>query len=72
MFENATKEDLVTVLHEIGEAVDSDLGILELKQKLLSCKAYLEDEEFVCDFLETTHALRVPLKAFYEFVWHDT
>ncbi|GFW38775.1 hypothetical protein TNCV_3881421 [Trichonephila clavipes] len=53
MFENATKEDSVTVLHKMGETVDSDLGILELKQKLLQCKAYLEDEEFVCDVLAT-------------------
>ncbi|GFS46947.1 hypothetical protein TNIN_63471 [Trichonephila inaurata madagascariensis] len=30
-----------------------DLGIQELKQKLLSCKAYLEDEEFDCNFLDT-------------------
>ncbi|GFY53130.1 hypothetical protein TNIN_187271, partial [Trichonephila inaurata madagascariensis] len=54
MFENATKEDLVKVLCEMGETVGSDLQILELKQKLLSCNAYLEDEEFVCDFLDTT------------------
>ncbi|GFY79734.1 hypothetical protein TNIN_393441 [Trichonephila inaurata madagascariensis] len=54
MIEKATKEDLVTVLHEIGETVDSDLGILELKQKLLLCKTYLADEEFVCSFLDTT------------------
>ncbi|GFY64578.1 hypothetical protein TNIN_98521 [Trichonephila inaurata madagascariensis] len=53
MFENATKEDLVTVLNEMGETVDSDLGVMELKQKLLLCKAYLEDEEFVCDVLAT-------------------
>ncbi|GFX38593.1 hypothetical protein TNCV_3475851 [Trichonephila clavipes] len=54
MFENSTKEDLITVLHEMGETVYSDRRILELKQKMLSCKAYLEDEEFVCDFLDTT------------------
>ncbi|GFS65896.1 hypothetical protein TNIN_146351 [Trichonephila inaurata madagascariensis] len=54
MFENAIKEDLITALREMGKTVDSDLGILELKQKLLPCKAYLEDEEFVCDFLDTT------------------
>ncbi|GFW08956.1 hypothetical protein TNCV_3475061 [Trichonephila clavipes] len=52
MFENATKEDFVMVLHEMGETVDSDQGILELRQKLLLCKAYL-DEEFICDFLNT-------------------
>ncbi|GFT34677.1 hypothetical protein TNCV_1536131 [Trichonephila clavipes] len=51
MCENVTK-DLVTVLREMGETVDSDLGILELKQKL-SCKEYVEDKEFVCDFLDT-------------------
>ncbi|GFY70109.1 hypothetical protein TNIN_455501 [Trichonephila inaurata madagascariensis] len=38
----------------MGETDDSDLVILEVKQKLFSCKAYLEDEEFVCDFLDTT------------------
>ncbi|GFQ90343.1 hypothetical protein TNCT_451461 [Trichonephila clavata] len=34
MFENAPKDDLVTVLVELGETVDADLGIMELKQKL--------------------------------------
>ncbi|GFY68756.1 hypothetical protein TNIN_298251 [Trichonephila inaurata madagascariensis] len=38
----------------MGESVDSDLGILELKQKLFLCKAYLEVKEFVCNFLDTT------------------
>ncbi|GFY75913.1 putative splicing factor 3b subunit 2 [Trichonephila inaurata madagascariensis] len=33
MFENATKEDLITVLHELGETVDSDLGILEIEAR---------------------------------------
>ncbi|GFR08788.1 hypothetical protein TNCT_272611 [Trichonephila clavata] len=54
MFENATKEDLVTVLAEMGETVDADLGIMELKQKLMLNKAYLEDEEFVRHVLATT------------------
>ncbi|GFT03612.1 hypothetical protein TNCV_3135791 [Trichonephila clavipes] len=35
----------------MGETGDSDLVILELK--LLLFKAYLEDEEFVYDFLDT-------------------
>ncbi|GFW08722.1 hypothetical protein TNCV_20191 [Trichonephila clavipes] len=51
MFGNATKEDLVLVLCEMGETVDSDLGIMELKQKLMLSKAYLEDKEFICDVL---------------------
>ncbi|GFQ99272.1 hypothetical protein TNCT_488581 [Trichonephila clavata] len=54
MFENATKEDLVTVLVEMGETVDGNLGIMELKQKLMLSKAYLEGEEFVRDVLATT------------------
>ncbi|GFR10545.1 hypothetical protein TNCT_88461 [Trichonephila clavata] len=54
MFENATKEDLVTVLVEMGEIVDADLGIMELKQKLMLIKAYLEDEKFVRGILATT------------------
>ncbi|GFR26212.1 hypothetical protein TNCT_41141 [Trichonephila clavata] len=54
MLENATKEDLVTVLVEMRETVDADLGIMELKQKLMLSKAYLEDEEFVRDVLATT------------------
>ncbi|GFX32508.1 DUF4817 domain-containing protein [Trichonephila clavipes] len=33
MFENDEKEDLVTVLFEIGETVDPGLGRVELKQK---------------------------------------
>ncbi|GFS41963.1 putative splicing factor 3b subunit 2 [Trichonephila inaurata madagascariensis] len=40
-------------MHEMGET-GNDQGILKLRQKLLRCKAYLEDEEFVCDFLDTT------------------
>ncbi|GFQ86295.1 hypothetical protein TNCT_401031 [Trichonephila clavata] len=54
MFENATKADLVTVLAEMGETVDADLGIMELKQKLMLSKAYLEDEEFFRDVLANT------------------
>ncbi|GFQ73865.1 hypothetical protein TNCT_422701 [Trichonephila clavata] len=54
MLENATKEDLVTVLAEMGETVDADLRIRELKQKLMLSKAYLENEEFVRDVLATT------------------
>ncbi|GFQ81773.1 hypothetical protein TNCT_632491 [Trichonephila clavata] len=38
----------------MGETVDADLGIMELKQKLMLSKAYLEDEEFVRDVLATT------------------
>ncbi|GFR20363.1 hypothetical protein TNCT_423691 [Trichonephila clavata] len=53
MFQNATKEDLVTVLIEMGGTVDADLGIMELKQKLMLSKAYLEDEEFVRYVLAT-------------------
>ncbi|GFS37216.1 hypothetical protein TNIN_85681 [Trichonephila inaurata madagascariensis] len=51
MFGNATKEDLVMVLCEMGETVDSDLRIMELKHKLMLSKVYLEDKEFVCDVL---------------------
>ncbi|GFY39497.1 hypothetical protein TNIN_183941 [Trichonephila inaurata madagascariensis] len=36
------------------ETVDSDLGILELKQKLILSKAYIEDEEFFRDVLAIT------------------
>ncbi|GFT65213.1 transposable element Tcb1 transposase [Trichonephila clavipes] len=42
------------VLREVGGNRDTDLGFLEFKQKLLSCKAYLEDEKFIYDFLDTT------------------
>ncbi|GFS50202.1 hypothetical protein TNIN_425071 [Trichonephila inaurata madagascariensis] len=51
MFGNATKDDLVTVLDELGETIDSDLGILKLKHKLMLSKSYLEDEEFICNVL---------------------
>ncbi|GFR11506.1 hypothetical protein TNCT_119061 [Trichonephila clavata] len=54
MFEDATKEDLVMVLREMRETVAADLGIMELKQKLMLSKAYLEEEEFVRDVLATT------------------
>ncbi|GFY49641.1 hypothetical protein TNIN_386441 [Trichonephila inaurata madagascariensis] len=59
MFENVTKEDLLMVLLEMEETVDSDLGLLELRLKLLLCKAYLEDEEFICYFLATMIADRM-------------
>ncbi|GFY62254.1 hypothetical protein TNIN_78421 [Trichonephila inaurata madagascariensis] len=54
MSENTTKEDVITVLDGMGETVDSERGILELKQKLMLCKAYLEYEEFVRDVLGIT------------------
>ncbi|GFU33150.1 hypothetical protein TNCV_4156681 [Trichonephila clavipes] len=38
----------------MGEAVDPGMNVEDLKQKLMRCKAYLEDEEFVKDFLNTT------------------
>ncbi|GFR23743.1 hypothetical protein TNCT_172311 [Trichonephila clavata] len=38
----------------MGETVDADLGIMELKQKLMLNKAYLEGEEFVRDVLATS------------------
>ncbi|GFQ88915.1 hypothetical protein TNCT_688641 [Trichonephila clavata] len=41
------------VLVGMGETIDSDLRIPELKQKLLS-KAYLEYEELIRDDLATT------------------
>ncbi|GFR24028.1 hypothetical protein TNCT_515251 [Trichonephila clavata] len=35
----------------MGETIDADLGVMELKQKLMLSKAYLEDGEFVRDVL---------------------
>ncbi|GFR03194.1 hypothetical protein TNCT_340831 [Trichonephila clavata] len=49
------------------ETVDTDLGIMELKQKLMLCKAYLEDEEFVRDVLATTIEDRMDRKKEEEF-----
>ncbi|GFQ89147.1 hypothetical protein TNCT_597961 [Trichonephila clavata] len=54
MFRNVKKEVLVTVLGEIGETVDPGINLLDLKQKLMQSKAYLEDEKFVKDILATT------------------
>ncbi|GFY41360.1 c3H1-type domain-containing protein [Trichonephila inaurata madagascariensis] len=50
----AEKEDLVVVLIEMEETVDSVMNVEDLKEKLMQSKAYLEDEEFVKDFLDTT------------------
>ncbi|GFQ98373.1 hypothetical protein TNCT_60451 [Trichonephila clavata] len=38
----------------MGETVDADFEIMELKQKLMLSKAYLEDKEFVRDVFTTT------------------
>ncbi|GFS36371.1 hypothetical protein TNIN_188221 [Trichonephila inaurata madagascariensis] len=54
MFRGAEKKDLVVVLVEMGETVDPGMNAEDLKQKLIQSKAYLEDEEFVKDFLYTT------------------
>ncbi|GFV21049.1 hypothetical protein TNCV_198921 [Trichonephila clavipes] len=59
MFEEVTKEDFIMVLHEMSGNRDTDMGILELKQKLLSCKMYLED---ICDLLDTTREDRMEEK----------
>ncbi|GFU69428.1 hypothetical protein TNCV_5123541 [Trichonephila clavipes] len=38
----------------MGETVDPGMNLEDLKQKLMKSKVYLEDEEFVKDFLDTT------------------
>ncbi|GBM95356.1 hypothetical protein AVEN_274867-1 [Araneus ventricosus] len=54
MFKNLKKEDIVTVLTELGEMVNIDMKMGDLKQKLLTSKEYLEDAQFVKDFLIST------------------
>ncbi|GBN43814.1 hypothetical protein AVEN_203845-1 [Araneus ventricosus] len=54
MFKNVKKEDVVTVLTELGETVNIDMKMGDLKQKLLTSKEYLEDSQFVKDFLIST------------------
>ncbi|GBM81225.1 hypothetical protein AVEN_236435-1 [Araneus ventricosus] len=54
MFKNVKKEDVVTVLTELGETVNIDMKMGDLKQKLLTNKEYLEDAQFVKDFLIST------------------
>ncbi|GBN19665.1 hypothetical protein AVEN_48056-1 [Araneus ventricosus] len=54
MFKNVKKEDIVTVLTELGETVNIDMKMGDLKQKLLTNKEYLEDAQFVKDFLIST------------------
>ncbi|GBO43594.1 hypothetical protein AVEN_19104-1 [Araneus ventricosus] len=54
MFKNVKKEDVVTVLTELGETVNIDMKMGDLKQKLLTNKEYLEDAQFVQDFLIST------------------
>ncbi|GBM62724.1 hypothetical protein AVEN_76104-1 [Araneus ventricosus] len=53
MFKNVKKEDIVTALTELGETVNIDMQkqMGDLKQKLLTSKEYLEDAQFVNDFL---------------------
>ncbi|GFS33300.1 hypothetical protein TNIN_221591 [Trichonephila inaurata madagascariensis] len=38
----------------MGEIVDLGMKLVDLKQKLMLSKTYLDDEEFVKDFLDTT------------------
>ncbi|GFY38944.1 hypothetical protein TNIN_248721 [Trichonephila inaurata madagascariensis] len=59
MFETTSKEDLETVLAEMGETAHPGMNVEDLKQKLMQSKAYLEDEEFVKDFLDTTIEERI-------------
>ncbi|GBM62250.1 hypothetical protein AVEN_148875-1 [Araneus ventricosus] len=54
MFKNVKKEDVVTVLTELGETVNIDMKMGDLKQKLLTNKEYLGDAQFVKDFLIST------------------
>ncbi|GBM86505.1 hypothetical protein AVEN_199057-1 [Araneus ventricosus] len=54
MFKNVRKEGIVTVLTELGETVNIDMEMGDLKQKLLTSKVYLEDEQFVKAFLIST------------------
>ncbi|GBN25269.1 hypothetical protein AVEN_272268-1 [Araneus ventricosus] len=54
MFKNAKKEDIVTVLTELGETVNIDMMMGDLKLKLLTNKEYLEDAQFVKDSLIST------------------
>ncbi|GBN01885.1 hypothetical protein AVEN_188503-1, partial [Araneus ventricosus] len=54
MFKNVKKEDIVTVLTELDETVNIDMKMGDLKQKLLTNKEYLEDAQFVKDFLIST------------------
>ncbi|GBM14415.1 hypothetical protein AVEN_246581-1 [Araneus ventricosus] len=54
MFKNVKKEDIVTVLTELGETVNIGMKMGDLKQKLLTNKEYLEDAQFVKDFLIST------------------
>ncbi|GFQ83235.1 hypothetical protein TNCT_418021 [Trichonephila clavata] len=48
------KNDLKTVLAEMGETLDPGMNFLDLKQKLMQRGTYLEVEEFIKDILVTT------------------
>ncbi|GBN53328.1 hypothetical protein AVEN_100399-1 [Araneus ventricosus] len=54
MFKNVKKEDIVKVLTELGETVNINLKMGVMKQKLLTSKEYLEDAQFVKDFMIST------------------
>ncbi|GBM15720.1 hypothetical protein AVEN_262891-1 [Araneus ventricosus] len=54
MFENVKKEGIVMVFTELRETVNIDMKMGDLKQKLLTCKEYLEDAQFVKEFLIST------------------
>lgn len=54
MFKNVTKEDLCTVLQEIGKEADLSVKVAELKDLLLKSKEYVSDKESVTEFLSTT------------------
>ncbi|GBN26143.1 hypothetical protein AVEN_181004-1 [Araneus ventricosus] len=53
-FKNVRKEDIVMVLTELGDTVNIDMKLGDLKQKLLTSKEYLEDSQYVKDFLIST------------------
>lgn len=54
MFKNVTKANLLTVLQEIGEEADSGLRVVQLKGLLLKSKEFLNDKDFVIEFMATT------------------
>ncbi|GFY55605.1 hypothetical protein TNIN_473461 [Trichonephila inaurata madagascariensis] len=52
MFKGDEKEDIVVVLGELGETVDPNMNVEDLKQKLMQSKAYLEGKEFLDTTIE--------------------
>jgi len=53
MFKNSRKEDLIILLKELGEEVNSNVTVIDLKTKIENCECFIKDPTFVSDLLQS-------------------